>query len=63
MAGTVCGGGVGVDTKRVNAAVKIAIALDRKMKWGKALKLSKDLARLIEGMTTEEYNQYTKRTE
>lgn len=47
-----------MDVKRVNAAVKIKIALDRR---GNNNKLWNDLSRLIKGMTNEEYNEYVKR--
>ena len=48
-----------MDTKRVNAAVKIKIALIRQEL--KHIKLGKDLLRLVHGMTNEEYNEYHRR--
>lgn len=59
-----------VDPVKVNAAVKIHLSLLRREKRRKEpkaslreLELRKDLARLREGMTTEEYNQYIRRVE
>ena len=49
-----------IDTKRVNAAVKIAMAINRHQLLAKTL--GYDLGRLKAGMSTEEYNQYIERT-
>ena len=52
----------GVDVRRVNASVRIKIAIDRnKYPVLKMYQLSKDLKRLISEMSAEEYNSYKER--
>lgn len=48
-----------MDSKAVNAAVAIKLALIRR--GIKQVNLSKDLQRLLAGMNSEEYNEYIKR--
>ena len=58
-------------TRHINGAVAIKISIDRKKKIAfsnmsfdskkKLTSLQADLARLINGMSTEEYNEYLKR--
>ena len=48
-----------MDMKRINAAVKIRIALDKAVK--KRMRLSVDLQRLVAGMCGAEYDEYLKR--
>lgn len=48
-----------IDAKKVTAAVKIRIAMDRAIKTSD--RLYKDLARLEARMTPEEFNEYQKR--
>lgn len=50
------------DGVRVNAAVKISLAILRVKDRKKSVQLYKDLARIQESMTTEEYNEYLNRT-
>ena len=50
------------DTKRVNAAVKVAIMRDYKGLRPETVKLLEaDLARLVNGMTSDERGEYEKR--
>ena len=52
-----------MDTKLVNSAVRIKLQLDRyKNRNINKPKLESDLMRLKESMTTEEFNEYIKRT-
>jgi hypothetical protein len=47
------------NSKRVNAAVKIKLQIEKNAK--KSLELTKDLFRLKKGMSNVELNEYTKR--
>lgn len=49
-----------IDTKKVNAAVKIKLSWKRNVE--KQGKLVEDLVRLRRSMTVEELNEYIKRT-
>ena len=54
-----------MDFKKIQAAVDIKNTLLDMKEFNKSesyARLSKDLARLIEGMNTEEYNRYIERT-
>jgi len=48
-----------IDTKLVNAAVKIKLSLIKRNE--KQYQLESDLARLTKSMTYEEFNEYKKR--
>lgn len=51
-----------MDIERVNAAVKISVTLIRVKDKVRYKQLYTDLVRLQEGMTSEEYTEYLKRT-
>jgi hypothetical protein len=48
-----------MDIKKVTAAIRIKISLERLEK--KRVQLYKDLLRLKSSMTSEEFNEYTRR--
>lgn len=50
-----------MDTERINAAVKIRIALDRLKQ--KEARLKADLLRLTDRLNFEDYTEYTKRVQ